>query len=111
MIDITYLEASKLALSWKQEQGLMVIIFSDSRCDSCKDFVDLVIPEVESFTSNCYRVFVDLNTDIPFPPSVVPESYWFVEDGAPPIRKNGMPPNREALLGLLNDINNNYSKV
>ena len=102
---ISYKEACEKALNWHRDNSsIMLILFSNSKCDMCADFVDLAIPDIEKSGITTYEVLIDQESEIPFPPYIVPETYWFVEKGVPPIRRNGLPPNRESLRQILDGI-------
>lgn len=97
---INYQTASELSLSWNKDKPLMVISFIDGECLTCKDFDELVIPEICSHGIEHYSVDVRQNS-IPFPPMSLPTSYWFFDDTRPPMVKKGVPPNKNMLLDLI----------
>lgn len=100
--NISYKEAEKKSLSWNGSDK-MVFLFSDSRCDMCEDFVELAAPHIYNAGIKIYRIFVD-SEKIPFPPTEVPETYWFIDKDIPVIRRSGLPPNKESLIGFLKEI-------
>lgn len=96
-----YKTAEQLSLGWTKSQPIMVVSFVDSQCVTCQDFDDLVIPEIESQGIKHYSV--DVRTDkIPFPPMMLPTSYWFFDDSRPPMVKKGVPPSKDLLLNIIN---------
>lgn len=95
-----YKIAENLSLSWDKNKPLMVISFVDSECTTCRDFDDLVIPEIQQAGIQHFSVNVRDNK-IPFPPMMLPTSFWFFDDSRPPLIKRGTPPQKQMLVELI----------
>jgi len=110
---IDYKTAEKLSLEWNKSKGLIAISFIDSTCVNCKEFDELVIPEILNAGINHYSV--DLKTNkVPFPPMQTPVTYWYFVEDYPPMMKKGHPPTKDMLIDFLSKIKkvfNNESTV
>jgi hypothetical protein len=105
---ITYEEASTLSLEWDNTKPLMVISFVDSHCESCQDFEELSVPEIEANGFKHYAIDLRSNS-VPFPPSQTPTTYWYFANGMPPMVKKGAPPTKALLEESLNKMKRVYS--
>lgn len=97
---ITYEKACELSLNWDSSKPMLVISFVDSECLTCRDYDELVIPEI--LRNNIEHYSVDVRTNkIPFPPMSLPTSYWFFDNTRPPMVKKGVPPGKSMLIDII----------
>jgi len=104
---IDYQTASELSLLWDKNKPLLVITFIDSECTTCSEYQELVIPTIMENNIEHYSVDVR-NNKIPFPPMLLPTSYWFFDENRPPMVKKGIPPNKSMLIELINKAKKVY---
>jgi hypothetical protein len=102
---ITYAEAEEIVLNWYKSNtdSPFVVAFIDSTCENCNEFEHFAIPEIENSGISAYAVDVR-STQLAFPPSHTPTTYWYFIKEAPPLIKKGAPPTKIILLDLISKV-------
>jgi hypothetical protein len=108
MKQVSYKEAEQLSFEWTQKKSIQLIVFTDSQCENCHFFDNVIVPEINKHGIDIYSV--DLRTNqVPFPPSITPTLYWYFNEDMPPMCKKGTPPTKEILEDFLNKVKNVYN--
>lgn len=98
MKTVTIIEAEKTVFNLVEQDSMAVtcFLFYETHCPKCNDFIDLIVPWLESQNIEVYAVNLAENF-VPFPPGVTPTTYWYVLKDRPPMVKKGLPPHIDML--------------
>jgi hypothetical protein len=98
MKHLTIIEAEQTVIKLLEQETieLTCFLFFETHCLKCNDFIELIVPWLESQNIEVYGINLAENF-MPFPPGVTPTTYWYVLKDRPPMVKKGLPPAMDML--------------
>lgn len=98
MIEVSYNEVSNII---KNNKFVMVFVLTNKDCPVCKDWIpDFFQPECKKRGIEIYKIIVEDNPEIIFPPANTPMIYFWVKDIPEPLAREGAGPEEAVIFDL-----------